>query len=156
MVLQRDKPIEVWGFDAPASSSALTIHYGANAVEAYWPVAADGSWRAVLPALPGAPCNSTALVLKARGVTVQSLSDVCIGDLHLFAGQSNIDIGESYANQFSPVAQVLLPMHAARCCSQCMLLQHSLRRSQCMPPSTSGPCSHLSLADQSQHEFAAV
>ena len=112
-MLQRDKPIEVWGFDAPASSSALTIHYGANAVEAYWPVAADGSWRAVLPALPGAPCNSTALVLKARGVTVQSLSDVCIGDLHLFAGQSNIDIGESYANQFSPVAQVLLSMHAA-------------------------------------------
>jgi hypothetical protein len=57
MVLQRGKPIEVWGFGASPSASALTVHLGPDMASAYWPVAADGSWKAVLPAIHGFGCN---------------------------------------------------------------------------------------------------
>ena len=106
MVLQRGSPIELWGFDAPASAADLTVSFGSASAKVFWPVAADGSWRAVLPPLAGTPCNGTALVLKAGTVALQTLADVCIGDVYLFSGQSNIDIPEAYANQFDPAAQV--------------------------------------------------
>ena len=105
MVLQRDQPIELWGFNAAPDASQLTVHWGSAAAEVYWPVSADGSWRALLPALPAAPCNGTALVLKSAGVAVDTLADVCIGDVYLFSGQSNIDIPQAYGHQFSPAAQ---------------------------------------------------
>eukprot|EP01052_Picozoa_sp_SAG31_P011692 SAG31_NODE_668_length_12945_cov_15.915849_2_plen_203_part_00 len=105
MVLQRGRPIKVWGFGAAPDTSNLTVHFGAVQTEAYWPVNVDGSWRALLPALPGAPCDGTALVLKLAGTVVESLADVCIGDVHLFSGQSNIDIPEAYGHQFSPADQ---------------------------------------------------
>ena len=95
MVLQRDQPIELWGFDAAPDASQLTVHWGSAAAEVYWPVNADGSWRALLPALPAAPCNGTALVLKSGGVALDTFADVCIGDVYLFSGQSNIDIPQA-------------------------------------------------------------
>ena len=105
MVLQRGKPIEVWGFGASASASALTVHIGSDMASAYWPVAADGSWKAVLPAIHEPGCNGTELVLKSGGTAVQTLTDICLGDVYLFSGQSNIDVPEAYAHQFDPAAQ---------------------------------------------------
>ena len=105
MVLQRGEPIELWGFGASPSASALTVHIGSDAASVFWPVAADGSWKAVLPAIHGFGCNGTDLVLKSGGTAVQTLSDICIGDVYLFSGQSNIDLPEAYANQFDAAAQ---------------------------------------------------
>ena len=105
MVLQRGQPIELWGFGASPSASDLSVHIGSAAAMVYWPVGADGSWRAVLPAMHGFGCNGTALVLKSGGQALQTLGDICIGDVYLFSGQSNIDLAESYANQFDAAAQ---------------------------------------------------
>jgi hypothetical protein len=58
----------------------------------------------VLHAVHGFGCNRT-LVLKSGGTAVQTLSDICIGDVYLFSGQSNIDLPEAYANQFDAAAQ---------------------------------------------------
>ena len=106
MVLQRGQPIELWGFGASPSASNLSVHMGSAATDVYWPVGADGSWKAELPAMHGFGCNGTQLVLKSEGKLVQALSDICIGDVYLFSGQSNIDLAESYANQFDAEAQV--------------------------------------------------
>ena len=106
MVLQRGEPIELWGFGASSSGSALTVHLGSDVASVFWPVAADGSWKAVLPAVHGFGCNGTDLVLKSGGTVVQTLSDICIGDVYLFSGQSNIDLPEAYANQFDAAAQI--------------------------------------------------
>ena len=105
MVLQRGEPIELWGFGASPSASTLSVHIGSAAASAYWPVGADGSWKAVLPAIHGFGCNGTDLVLKRGGTAVQTLSDICIGDVYLFSGQSNIDLPQAYANQFDAAAQ---------------------------------------------------
>ena len=105
MVIQRGRPIEVWGFGASPSASALTVHIGSEAADAYWPVSADGSWKAVLPAIHGFGCNGTALVLKSGGVAVQTLRDICVGDVYLFSGQSNIDVPEAYGHQTDSAAQ---------------------------------------------------
>jgi len=105
MVLQRGEPIELWGFGASPSASTLTVHIGSDVASVYWPVEADGSWQAVLPAVHGFGCNGTSLVLKSGGVAVQTLSDICVGDVYLFSGQSNIDLPEAYANQFDAAAQ---------------------------------------------------
>jgi hypothetical protein len=52
-----------------------------------------------------ARCNGTDLVLKSGGDAVQTLTDICIGDVYLFSGQSNIDVPEAYGHQFDPAAQ---------------------------------------------------
>lgn len=106
MVLQRDRAIEVWGFGASPSASTLSVHLGEDvSAPVFWPVNSDGSWKAVLPAIRGFGCNGTELVLKSGGIPVQTLSDICIGDVYLFSGQSNIDVPEAYAHQSDPTAQ---------------------------------------------------
>ena len=105
MVLQRGRPIEVWGFDASPSDSTLSVHLGLANASVFWPVNADGSWKAVLPAIHGFGCNGTELVLKSGGNAVQTLADICVGDVYLFSGQSNIDVPEAYGHQFDPAAQ---------------------------------------------------
>jgi len=81
MVLQRGKPIPVWGSAAPGEQVKVTFKkkvYEATADT-------DGRWQVVLP------------VQKAGGpytITVNDLviEDVLIGDVWLCSGQSNIDV----------------------------------------------------------------
>ena len=118
MVLQRDRAIEVWGFGASPSASTLSVHLGEDvSAPVFWPVNSDGSWKAVLPAIHGFGCNGTELVLKSGGNLVQTLSDICIGDVYLFSGQSNIDVPEAYAHQSDPTAQASAACHSP--CAQC-------------------------------------
>ena len=105
MVLQQGEPIELWGFGASLSASTLTVHIGSDVANVYWPVGADGSWKAVLPAVHGFGCNGTNLVLKSGGTAVHTLNDICIGDVYLFSGKSNIDLPEAYGHQFDAAAQ---------------------------------------------------
>jgi sialate O-acetylesterase len=73
-VLQRDKPIAVWGSAATTTQTA----------------SASGHWTAVLPPMPaGGPYDLTARV--ADGAT-ETAHDVLIGDVFLCSGQSNMVI----------------------------------------------------------------
>ncbi|MFA6113680.1 MAG: sialate O-acetylesterase [Sphingomonas sp.] len=84
-VLQRDKPIPVYGQAAP--NTTVTVKLGTETATAK----ADktGQWRTTLAALPsGGPYT-----LEARsGTTTQSVQDVLIGDVFLCTGQSNMQL----------------------------------------------------------------
>lgn len=83
-VLQRDRPITVWGTAGAAQS--VTVALGDHQVRAT--ADAQGQWRATLPAMPaGGPYRLTAS--DAAGAT--SLADIKIGDVYLCGGQSNME-----------------------------------------------------------------
>jgi len=85
-VLQRDRPIRVWGRAAPGEG--ITVRLGASSAAAT--ADASGRWRAALPALSaGGPFS-----LSVRGTSgaTQTASDVLIGDVFLCSGQSNMEL----------------------------------------------------------------
>jgi sialate O-acetylesterase len=76
-VLQRDRPIPVWGRAAPGES--LTVSLAGQVQESQ--AGADGHWRATLPAMPaGGPHR---LEVRTRDGEVQIVGDVLIGDVWL-------------------------------------------------------------------------
>jgi sialate O-acetylesterase len=83
-VLQRDKPLPVWGWAAPGESVAVTFKgQTANAT-----AAADGSWSVTLGpfAASSAPSDLTA---SGKSATVHH--DIVVGDVWLCSGQSNME-----------------------------------------------------------------
>jgi len=85
MVIQRGKPIQLWGNAAPAST--IAIHLGDQQAEAK--AGADGAWHATLkPIAAGGPYSLTA----SAGPESATISDVLIGDVWLCSGQSNMQM----------------------------------------------------------------
>ena len=90
-VLQRDRPIAVYGETTPGA--AVTVSLGT--VSAAARAGSDGQWRATLPAMAaGGPYTLTA---TANGET-RSASDVLVGDVFLCAGQSNMAFAQRQAD----------------------------------------------------------
>lgn len=98
-VLQRDRPISVWG--QAAARERVTVSLADRSVEVR--ADRDGHWRAVLPALPaGGPYVLTA---TAASGAVKTASDVMVGDVFLCSGQSNMEQPLRYAvHAWNPVA----------------------------------------------------
>jgi sialate O-acetylesterase len=85
MVLQRDKPVSVWGWAAP--SEKVTVSFAGQTAEAT--AAADRSWRVALAALPA---NSTAQTMHIKGAKeTLTLENILIGDIWVLGGQSNME-----------------------------------------------------------------
>ena len=114
-VLQRDRPIAVWG-DA-AGGDVITVSLGQATARAQ--TDAEGHWQATLPALGG----GGPLVLKAQtssGVT-QSANDILIGEVFLCSGQSNMEMsvdrtGDSYneiASSTNSTIRMVTVQHAS-------------------------------------------
>jgi sialate O-acetylesterase len=83
-VLQRDRPVPVWGTAPPAERVTVTL--GEHRVEAV--ADASGRWEARLPAQSaGGPYTLSAA--SASGAR-QSVADVMVGDVFLCSGQSNM------------------------------------------------------------------
>ena len=83
MVLQRERAIPVWGWDAPGT--AVTVRLGEASVVTT--VGKDGRWRLDLPALPaGGP-----LTLTVTGSSTATCKEVLVGDVWLCSGQSNME-----------------------------------------------------------------
>ena len=85
-VLQRDKPIEVWGHAAAGETVTVSLE-GASASGR---ADAAGQWSAILPARSaGGP-----FVLQAHGSSggEQTAHDVLVGDVFLCSGQSNMEL----------------------------------------------------------------
>jgi len=82
-VLQRDRPIAVWG--QAGAGEAVTVELGGRTARVT--AGRDGRWRAELPAMSaGGP-----YVLTARsGERTDRAEDVLIGDVFLCSGQSNM------------------------------------------------------------------
>lgn len=83
-VLQRDRPIPVWGVAAPDQEVVVALAGRTARVTA----AADGSWLVRLPPLPaGGPHE---LVARCAGAEAR-LADVLVGDVWICSGQSNME-----------------------------------------------------------------
>ncbi|MCL5097298.1 MAG: sialate O-acetylesterase [Candidatus Omnitrophica bacterium] len=85
MVLQREKPMVVWGWAEP--DETVTVRLGAESRQAQ---ANDrGEWKAVLPEMEaGGP-----YMLTVKGSSTVSFQDVMIGEVWLCSGQSNMEMG---------------------------------------------------------------
>jgi sialate O-acetylesterase len=83
-VLQRDRPIAIWGQARPGQAVSVAMagrSAGATADR-------DGRWRATLAAIPaGGPYTLSA---SADGAAT-TLTDIMVGDVYLCGGQSNME-----------------------------------------------------------------
>jgi len=83
MVLQREKPVPVWGWGNPGAQIELT--FGAQKKQAK--VDEHGCWKVILDPMPA---NCTGQVLNAKiGNTVISRKNVLVGEVWIEAGHSN-------------------------------------------------------------------
>ncbi|MBP5675888.1 MAG: sialate O-acetylesterase [Bacteroidales bacterium] len=81
MVLQRDRPVPVWG--KTDSRARVTLEWQGEKVTVK--ADASGAWKAELPATPaGGP-----FTLKVNDVVLQ---DILVGDVFLCSGQSNMEL----------------------------------------------------------------
>src|SRR5688572_26007902 len=80
-VLQRDKPLAVYGTAAPGTAVKVTLASASAEAKA----GKDGRWQLTLPAMPaGGPYT-----LRAEaGGAAEQISDVVVGDVFLCTGQS--------------------------------------------------------------------
>lgn len=85
MVLQRDKPIVVWGWaDANAQ---VKVSLGDQSIDGV--ADADGHWQVSLPKISARTEPSTLKVTS--GESTVSVNDILIGDVWLCGGQSNME-----------------------------------------------------------------
>jgi len=85
MVLQRDKPIAIWGWAAPGEDVAVAFGGDRKTTRA----AADRSWRITLAAQPANRSPQQLVVQGKDGKLV--LDDVLVGDVWVLGGQSNME-----------------------------------------------------------------
>jgi sialate O-acetylesterase len=83
-VLQRDKPVRVWGWARPGESVSVSVASHSATARA----GANGRWTATLPAMKAGGPHSLS-VRSESGATTRS-RDILVGDVWLCSGQSNM------------------------------------------------------------------
>lgn len=103
-VLQRDKPIPVWGGARPGER--VTVSLGGALRDAA--ADASGRWRLMLPPMPA---DGRPLTLEVKGDSGSvSRSDVLLGDVWLCSGQSNMEWGLGGCDVPQDIAAADLPL----------------------------------------------
>lgn len=94
MVLQRDKPVPVWGTSAPGEN--IHVEFAGKSVGTT--AGRDGLWQVRLPSLPA---NAQPATLVVRGTNELRFEDVLVGEVWLCSGQSNMEkpIGQQNGQQ---------------------------------------------------------
>jgi sialate O-acetylesterase len=83
-VLQRDKPLTIWG-QADAGEAITVTFHGQTAAAT---TASDGRWIVILEPLPA---DSIGTDLVVTGKNIVTLSDILVGEVWLCSGQSNME-----------------------------------------------------------------
>ena len=91
MVIQRDRPIPVWG--CAHEGSQVTVNLGEEQAET---VAVQGKWRVTLP--PQRAQTGLTMTVTGEGETL-TLENVAVGDVFLAGGQSNMEFHMRYDGQ---------------------------------------------------------
>lgn len=154
-VLQRQKPVPVWGATTPHATVSVTLAKDAGA-GATTPATvsrvtthadADGRWRATLPALSaGGPYTLTAV--SSAGMR-QTVRDILIGDVFLCSGQSNMEYPTRLASDYD--------QDVDNADNSLIRLFHVERFRSALPRSTFGAGAHWDVTSpQSVREFSAV
>jgi sialate O-acetylesterase len=84
-ILQRDKPISVWG--TADAGEKVTVSFSGQSVTTV--ANASGKWRVQLAALPA---NSTPGNMVIQGVSTITLTNILVGEVWIAAGQSNMGV----------------------------------------------------------------
>jgi sialate O-acetylesterase len=85
MVLQRNKPIDVWGWAEPGEK--VTVTFAEQMVETT--AGADRSWKISLEPMP-ASGTPQVMTVKGNHETLQ-LEEILVGDVWILGGQSNME-----------------------------------------------------------------
>jgi len=85
MVIQRDKPVTVWGWAAPGEK--VTVSFAAQQASAV--AAADRSWKVALEPLI-ASCEPQIMTIKGKDTTL-TVKNILVGDVWVLGGQSNME-----------------------------------------------------------------
>ena len=84
MVLQRERPITVWGQASPAEK--VTVEFAGQTKSSS--ASENGEWRILLDPLKA---SAQPRILTVRGSNVLTFSDVLVGEVWLCSGQSNME-----------------------------------------------------------------
>ena len=85
MVLQRDKPLNIWGWADPGEE--VIVSFAGQEVPAK--AAADRSWQVTLKPVPANNAPQT-LTVKGKSATL-TLENILVGDVWILGGQSNME-----------------------------------------------------------------
>jgi len=85
MVIQRSKPIDVWGWSTPGDK--ITVTFAGKT--ATCTAAKDRSWKVTLPAMEASSKPAT-MIIKSNDGTIK-LDNILIGDIWIAGGQSNME-----------------------------------------------------------------
>ncbi|MDR2674679.1 MAG: serine hydrolase [Opitutaceae bacterium] len=104
-VLQRGKPVPVWGTAAPGER--VSVAFAGNTLSTV--AGAGGQWRATLPAMPasGEPRD-----LIISGNNRIDIKNVVVGEVWLASGQSNMEriLRRTYSGDFETAAAIHPPV----------------------------------------------
>lgn len=92
MVIQRDKPIQIWGWAAKGE----TVHVAFAGQTATSTAAADRFWKVSLPALPAS--SEPRPMTISNGKDTLKLDNILVGDVWVLGGQSNMEFSISQVN----------------------------------------------------------
>ncbi len=84
MVIQRDKPVTIWGWADPGAQ--VTVSFGESSMMAT--AAADRTWKVDLPAFPANAVPATMRI--TCGADTLKLDNLLVGDVWVLGGQSNM------------------------------------------------------------------
>ncbi len=92
MVLQRDLPVQVWGWSEPGNS--VTVRFAGQEKSAM--AAHDGRWQVVLDPMP-ASFEPRKMQITSKSGDARTIQDVLVGEVWFTAGQSNMMMGLNQA-----------------------------------------------------------
>ncbi len=98
MILQRDKRVKVWGYGGARGASVCVSFAGQEQTA----VIGEEGWEVYLDPMPASAEGKT-LTVSSGGETI-SVRDVCVGEVLLCSGQSNIAITVQYVFNKSDAA----------------------------------------------------
>jgi sialate O-acetylesterase len=91
MVLQRDKPVPVWG--TASAGEEVTVEFASQKISVT--AGADGKWRVDLKPMEASAESRTFTVTGSDSAKPITLADVVVGEVWLASGQSNMDFSMS-------------------------------------------------------------
>ncbi len=96
MVLQRDMPCRIWGWDDPGTTVTVEIAGQKKSAKAD----AKGKWLVTLDPLPVTKPDAAPLTMKITGSSPREVKNVLVGEVWICSGQSNM--GFTVASSHDP------------------------------------------------------
>ena len=103
MVLQREKPINIWG-DAPEDAQiCVSLSAPLHSATAQTKADSDGSWKCTLPPQKAGENYTLTLSCEASSHETITLDNISIGDVWLACGQSNMEFFLRYEENWETI-----------------------------------------------------